>query len=607
MKFEDMPIRRKLTLALMLTGGVTLLAACAAFVAVEIALFRRSMVGSLSMRAQILAANSTGALAFEDQDDAREVLSALRADPHVVVAVLYDRNNAVFATYPAGVPPGALPAVPERAGHRFTRSHLLVYQPVALDERWLGTLFVQTDLTDLWDRLQLYALITLVVLLGALALAFVLASRLQHKISQPILALAGCAQAVSDRKDYSLRAAAPGRDELGRLTDAFNSMLAHIQDRDAALRASEERFRTMADTIPQLAWIAQASGQVSWFNRRWLEYTGGRPGMDWQQALDPETVLEVLPRWITAIASGGPFEMDLRLRGVDGRSRTFLTRVQPLKNENGEVVSWFGTNTDVEEIKQAEERVRLLNLELEQRVRDRTAQLEAANRELEAFSYSVSHDLRAPLRHIGGFVNLLRKSAEASLPPEGRRHLDIITDSAAQMGRLIDDLLVFSRMGRTEPTLEAVDLQQLTQEAMAGLAHEIGARNVIWNVGSLPVVRGDRAMLKQVFANLLANAVKYSRTRDPAVIEVGSTRGEHDEWIVHVRDNGVGFDMEYADKLFGVFQRLHTDEEFEGTGIGLANVRRIVSRHGGRTWAEGAVDRGATFYFSLPNPKEPPV
>ncbi len=226
--------------------------------------------------------------------------------------------------------------------------------------------------------------------------------------------------------------------------------------------------------------------------------------------------------------------------------------------------------------------------------------LEAANKELEAFSYSVSHDLRAPLRHIDGYAALLRKSVEHSLSEKAARYLQTISDSAKQMGQLIDDLLVFSRMGRQEMLRTAVNLDQLIKSIFSDLRLDLQGRKISWTIAALPEVQGDPAMLRQVFMNLITNAVKFTSTRPIATVEIGVEHPSSGEIVLFVRDNGVGFDMQYAAKLFGVFQRLHRADEFEGTGIGLANVRRIVHRHGGRAWAEGVQDKGATFYVLLP-------
>jgi signal transduction histidine kinase len=229
-----------------------------------------------------------------------------------------------------------------------------------------------------------------------------------------------------------------------------------------------------------------------------------------------------------------------------------------------------------------------------------TVNLQSINRELEAFSYSVSHDLRAPLRHISGYIDLLKRHIPGGLDEKGRHYVEMITDSGAKMGRLIDDLLSFSRMGRVEMRRERVSLAAVLKSVQEDLSGETSRRVIRWETTPLPEVHGDPSMLRVVLTNLVSNAVKFTRARPEAVIRTGWREGANGEAVIFVRDNGVGFDMKYVDKLFGVFQRLHSAAEFEGTGVGLANVRRIVHRHGGKTWAEGAVGEGATFYFTIP-------
>jgi signal transduction histidine kinase len=251
---------------------------------------------------------------------------------------------------------------------------------------------------------------------------------------------------------------------------------------------------------------------------------------------------------------------------------------------------------ELEERRHREDEIRKLNQELGKRA----AELEASNKELESFAYSVSHDLRAPLRHMVGYSELLQRQAPSLLDEKSQRFIRTILDSAKRMGNLIDDLLAFSRIGRAETKKTEVDLEQLVKEVVAEIGQDTKRREIAWRIGALPVCYGDRSMLRLVVVNLVSNAVKFTRTRTPAEIEIGCMDRNKKEVEVFVKDNGAGFDMQYVNKLFGVFQRLHLAEQFEGTGIGLATVQRIIHRHGGTVRGEGAVDQGATFYFSLP-------
>jgi PAS domain S-box-containing protein len=294
----------------------------------------------------------------------------------------------------------------------------------------------------------------------------------------------------------------------------------------------------------------------------------------------------------------GRWDGELQTTKADGTQVIVSSRWSLRQDEQQRPVAILETNNDITERKKSEDAIHKLNQDLERR----SAELEATNKELEAFAYSISHDLRAPLRHMAGYAELLQKHTFSILDEKGRRYMVAILESAKRMGELIDDLLTFSRIGRAETQKTVVSLDQLLREVLREVQQETDGRTIGWKIGALPNVYGDRSMLRVALVNLLSNAVKFTRKRAQAEIEIGSTNGSPDEVVFYIKDNGVGFDMRYVNKLFRVFQRLHRAEDFEGTGIGLATVQRIIQRHGGRIWAEGEVERGATFYFAVPKP-----
>ncbi len=372
------------------------------------------------------------------------------------------------------------------------------------------------------------------------------------------------------------------------------------------LRQSEERFRLAMLGATDGLWDRNLKTDEIYYSPRWktmLGYTDEELAnhLDtWKRLLHPEDrehTMALVRDFLEGHAD--KYEAEFRLCHKDGHYINILSRGSIIRGANGEALRFVGTHVDITERKQAEEQIRALNEQLKHQV----AKLDAANKELEAFSYSVSHDLRAPLRHISGFMKLLQKRMGDYPDIETRDYMSAIFEASKKMGMLIDDLLAFSRIVRVEMRKNKVSFNTLVRAAIADIQQETKARDIIWDIDELPDVYGDQSLLSLALANLISNAVKYTGTRPRAEIKIGY-KEDREEIIFFVKDNGAGFDMKYVDRLFGVFQRLHTENEFEGTGIGLANVQRIIARHDGRVWAEGAVGQGATFYFTLPKIKK---
>jgi PAS domain S-box-containing protein len=857
MFFQDLPIKRKVIGVIMLTSIIVLVLTATAFMIYDYVTYKDILRRDIVTSAGIAANSGTAALMFQDEASAEQVLSGLRADPNIIAAAYYDLKGKLFVRYPSDVPLSQFPPHPGQLGVRFQKDYIDMYDTVAERGKPVGTLYVRSSLSPLYQRLRLYAGIALLVFCTSVLVAFLISSNLQRRITHPILALAEFARVVSERRDYSIRARKMSGDELGVLTDAFNLMLTRIHEQTMALREREEQLRLTIEGARGGTWDWDLkTGKILWddylhslFGLKPGQFHGsldeflaivhpddrelvkkaaddalrtktglsieyrviwpdksvhflgargrvaldsaGRPvrfvgmGLDITERKQAEEVrsflaaivnssddaiigknlssvvvswnagaermfgyseAEMLGQPITRLLSPDRPDEELKVledvkRGdtrhfetvrirKDGLAIDVSVTVSPIRNAAGQLIGissiarditdrkrsqaalerhaavlreqaqmldlanvmardledriilwntgmekmygwsksdalgsvshkllrtefpeppetiraklfheghWEGElihfdkegrrmfvssqwvlhrdskgepaaileiNNDITQRREAEEQVFRMNQQLEQRVEERTAELIAANRELEAFTYSVAHDLRAPLRHIDAFARILHEDFGSKLPPDAERYLENIRHGSRNMSRLVDDLLNLARVGRQELKRQTVPLGGLVNEVMVDLKTETQDRSIEWRIHPLPQAECDSGLMKQVFANLLSNAVKYTRPRKVAIIEVGADR-KNGQTTFFVRDNGVGFNMKYSDKLFGVFQRLHRSEEFEGTGVGLATVDRIVRKHGGVVWAEAAPDKGATFFFTIPSANIP--
>ncbi len=850
MSRRDMPIRRKLMAIILLTSGVVSLLTYAAFFAYEFLTFRQSMVQQLSTLGEIVAANSTAALAFDNQDDAREILAALKAEQHIVAASLYDKNGNLFSRYPESNPAGAFPAAPEEDGYRFVQSHLTAFQPVVQgDNKRLGTLYLKSDMGAMYERFRLYGEIVALVIAGSFIVAYMLSRMLQKQISQPILALAETAKAVSVRRDFSVRAEKLGGGELGLLTDAFNQMLMEIHEQnsalsesearvravlnsalsavlvidargritdwnpqaekmfgwtrqealgmelaetiippryreahqrglnrflatgegpvmnqllemsalrrdgsefpvelsislmnadgaaafcgfitditerkraDEALRESEERFRTMADSAPVLIWVSGPDKLCTWFNRQWLEFVGRTMdqelGNGWAENVHPDDFERCLNIYTTSFDARQAFSMEYRLRRHDGAWRWLVDQGIPRYGPSQEFAGYIGSCIDITERKESEVRLReylkeisdlktaldehaivaitdqtgkiiyvnekfcaiskysreellgrdhrIINSgyhpkefirelwttiangkvwhgEIKNRAKDgsiywvdttivpflneqgkprqyvairsditqrklaqevlikQSEELTRSNKDLEQFAYIASHDLQEPLRAVAGCLQILQRRYQNQLDAGADELIDLAVDGAHRLQVLIDGLLTFSRVGTRGKRLQSVDCEQAVGDALKNLSVAIEESSAAVTYDKLPKVMGDLTQLTLLFQNLIGNAIKFRQKEQPPQIHIGAEENGR-LWILSVRDNGIGIAPQYYERIFEIFQRLHTRQEYPGTGIGLAICRKIVERHGGKIWVESAAQKGSKFLFHLP-------
>lgn len=760
-------------------SAITLLLATAGFVSYEFITYRQRTVSGLEATAAIIGANCTAALAFDNRQDAEDILRSLQAQPRIVAAAVYDRSGRLFAVYRRD----SLASSPEPGENTprtsFEESRLILVRLIILNGSMAGMIYLESDLKAVYDRFMSYAGIVLVVLLGTTIVAFVAASRLQKKISQPILALADVARKISVENDYSIRAERSSSDEIGALADAMNQMLNQIQQRDLRLQHSNEamqQFAAIVSSSEDAIFSKTLDGTIiSWNSgaERMFGYTQseilGKPMLtlfpreivseernileqlsqgkriehfesvrvrkdghrinvsvtvspirdesgrtvgistiarditerklmekersEHQMQLQFQALFESVPGLYLVLkpdftivgasdaylkatmtkrqeivgrglfevfpdnphdanatgvsnlraslhrvlknglpdtmalqkydvrkpeSEGGEFEarywspVNSPVHGTEGKIEFIIHRVEDVtdfvrsKERAGQETSSSGLMSKMEkmeaeiflrtqEAQEVNQRLRESNEQLEKAVAER----EALNKELEAFSYSVSHDLRAPLRSIDGFSHALLEDYGEKVDATGKDFLQRVRAASQRMAQLIDDLLNLSRVSRVEMHNEEVDLSKIAELAANEIRESQPERKVKFTIAKGVIAVGDSRLLRVALDNLIGNAWKYTSKHDRANIEFGVMRNNGCSPTYYVRDDGAGFDMKYSEKLFGAFQRLHATTEFPGTGIGLATVQRIISRHRGKIWAEGTIERGSTFYFTL--------
>ena len=529
-------IRNKLALIIILTSTIALLLASAVIITYDNYAYRAQKAKEVAAQAEILGAGMVAALEFEDHKSAQANLNPLATNPEISVAAVYTSSGLLFADYTR---PGSKPPpyFAPHQGQQFEENNFLISWPVEHGQREVGSVYLEAQIEPLAVRITRYGGIFLVAMMVSLIITLPLGMRLHYAIANPVYA----------------------------------------------------RSLLEASLDPMVA--ISAAGKITDVNQATINITGlHRAELIGKEFSDLFTEQEkARASYEQVFAQGSITDYPLTIRHLDGRLTDVLYNASVYKGEHGNVLGVFAAARDVTSQKKAAEEIR-----------QRTTELQAANRELEAFSYSVSHDLRAPLRSIDGFSQVVIEDYGDKLDDQGKEYLNRVRAATQRMGRLIDDMLALSRVTRSDMQRELVDLGKMASEIFAELQKNEPERQVEWRLGNELFVWGDMRLLRMVLFNLLGNAWKYTAHQPQPRIEFDVQRQADGSMEFFVKDNGAGFDMAYADKLFGAFQRLHTAAEFPGTGVGLAIVQRVIHRHGGQVRGMGIPNQGATFYFTLP-------
>ncbi len=613
---RNVPIKRKLMLVILLTSGFAILLMGSALITYELGTFRRTLTNNIQVLAQIIGSNSTAALAFDDRESANETLRALAAESQITAAAIYDRNGRLFASFPESITPTELPPAPGQDGHRFDRSQLVMVQPIFQEGARVGTIYLQADLSQMYRRLTVYGLLLFFVSACSFLGAMALSAALQRRISLPILELAKVATAVSDRNDYSVRAAKHGTDEIGYLTESFNQMLARIGESNAALAASEERLRLALEGSRTGTWDWNLlTNRIIWDDYMYPLFARTKDQFDGTiesvlPVVHPDDRVRFRQALRDATRTKQDLNIDFRVIDPDGTVRYMASRGRVFFDDTGRPMRMTGVSMDVTASKQIEEAL--------SRAKEAA---EAANKEKDQFLAIVSHELRTPLTPALAAAAMLE--SDETISPQVRQDLSVIRRNIEMEARLIDDLLDINRIvrGKLELRRQVVDARSLLEHAMQNYCLDAAAKKQIRVSMKITAAQShvfvDSSRMTQVFWNLLQNACKFTSTggsidvrvcneyrelRSPNVI---SPNGDNDrlcELVVEVSDSGMGISPETLPKIFTAFEQGERSrgQGFGGLGLGLAISRAIIELHGGSIGAasEGK-GKGATFTVRL--------
>ncbi|HYG02705.1 MAG TPA: ATP-binding protein [Chryseosolibacter sp.] len=626
---QNTSIRSKLMRVMLVTSAAVLLLTFASFLFYEFFSYRQVTEQQMIGISNIIAANSTGSLAFNDEADAQEILQALQGARNIEKAALYDSTGKVFAIYPDMLTKNDFPRKPLRNGVSFTSSGIKIFTSVNQGNKHLGIVYIHRSINDLYERLLLYSVIAGVIMTLAFFLAYLLSRKYQAEIAVPIISLAETTIHVSKQNDYSMRATKMTDDEIGVLTDAFNNMMQHIEtqnqeildarhlaeqqaqelevkvnERTSELKSQRDFAESILNSSLVMIAVFDKDTRIISFNNRCEEEFGiSRTDVLGKRLED------AMPLSKGSTTNKGLFRA---LRGESVHNPEYQSSVTgmyyesfmlPLRDASNQVYAVLMTAHNITQLVESRERIRHTNLELVRK-----------NSELEQFAYVASHDLQEPLRKIQTFIQLIRRDNDDKAVTS--KYLEKVETSAGRMSALIKDVLEYSRLSQVQESFSEVDLNIVLEYVMSDLELMISQTDTIIHCDELPTMMGNRLQLHQLFANLINNSIKFS-TRRPEIsittewlsVSERQVRQELKPGEVYAKikfaDNGIGFEQEYADKIFTIFQRLNTREKFEGTGIGLALCKKIVENHNGHISAASTPGVGTIFSIILPVKTQP--